>query len=78
MEALSNNQRKDLLNKRVVIKNKFGGKYEGIVSGYRKNQICLTSLILYHGENSLGVTASKHNNVRWFNIEKIELQLVTK
>jgi len=77
MNNLSNEQRKELLNKRVIIKNKFGGKYEGIVSGYRKDKVCLTSLILYHGDDPLNCTVSKHDNVRWFDIEKIELQMVT-
>jgi len=62
-----------LLGKWIVIQNVKGAQYEGVLTrlNLNKGKFCLTNLNI--NSRVQGIIASKHDRVRWFDLDKFSI-----
>lgn len=65
---------KACLRKRVIVRNKTGALYFGILSGFRfkKNQFCLTHLAILNRKGKCKAISGTPES-RWFDMDRFEV-----
>lgn len=69
------NDLRTLLNKRVVIQNRSGARYAGVLVGFRdrEKQFCLSDLAIVNRQGAYTVSGSRET--RWFKTDAFAVSL---